>query len=305
MHARPITRADLWDVSRLGIEAGSNDDLFVWRYPYASQYPLSVKNDSLHRARTCYAQSNYVGFVAVADSTDACPGIAPGDLIGFAWWRRHNDPSYRGPRSGLFWQLESRLLQLEALYTTHVRPNLAADRAACDEFTRAASLCKSRLPLDEPKPGTPHWHLAAMFVAPVAHGRGVGGELLQWGLAAAREEQDPARQVVSLWGTPHGRWLYEKWGARQVGTMESGSIALRMPKCRIHSALLWDRNGYWTTERKGRGPEVPDEEKAMGYKDYVLFKPELMPKEAEVEKQAADVVTSEVMAVEPGAEAVA
>lgn len=285
MHVRPITRADLWDVARIHLDASRDIDTQTMRYPLASQYPLAMIREKLNFSRWSYAQSNTLGFVAVADASDSFDGIAAGGLLGFAWWVRLNDTSYQGPHSGLFWRLEDWLLHFESLYSEYLRPNPAEAPGVWPAMRRVIRAADPRPPLDNPKPGTPHWHLSAMFVAPAAYGRGVGGALLQWGLAAAREEQDPARRVVSLYGSTNGRWLYEKWGIRQVGTVEGGSIALRIPGCQIHSAMLYDPHGYYTEERRGRGPEVPADEKALGFKDYVLFKPELMPpKKVEEEK---------------------
>lgn len=281
MHTRPVARADLGQAATIYFDAcDTKDDIREALYLHRHKYPQSFMKTMLRSCVWLYSQPNTVGFVAVADEQDVQPGgrlaetgVKAGEVIGVAFWAREFDDAYRGPRSGLFWTVESALQRIERYYYNIFNPDPSKDHEAYRRILDIAEHQFATLPINK-SPGTPHWLLDLLMVAPAVHGKGVGGMLLQWGCDQALKELSPSRQILALYGSPQGRFLYEKYGFRVVGTVEEGPTLLKIGDCMPHSAFLWDPNGHWTMPRDGRGPDPSEKERLAGYKDYVLFKPE-------------------------------
>jgi ribosomal protein S18 acetylase RimI-like enzyme len=68
-------------------------------------------------------------------------------------------------------------------------------------------------------PADPHWYLPWLAVAPALQGRGLGGQLLEDGLAIVDEDRLPA-----FLETPNPRTvpLYERHGFEVMATSQAG-----------------------------------------------------------------------------------
>lgn len=78
----------------------------------------------------------------------------------------------------------------------------------------AVASLRAQAAFDEVRPGTPHWYLADIAVAPAAQGLGAGSALLRHRLGAI--DAGPRLPAFLEATTPSSRRLYERWGFELV-----------------------------------------------------------------------------------------
>jgi len=106
--------------------------------------------------------------------------------------------------------LERKLLAIEDRYLALVCPDHSVDPQRLAHYLTSAVDC---FPFsDFPN----HWFLSTVAVDPPCQRRGIGQQLVQWGLQQARQENVP----VGLEASIAGFGLYEKLGFRTVNKME-------------------------------------------------------------------------------------
>lgn len=205
------------------------------RYPYRGQYPLAWQREGVKRINDMLLDPNKYGFVSVADATDARAfhdsaglPVMEGTVLGYSYWAR------RGESSEDAWMncratsnaLERTLRRVEDLYEQYVYPNPAESAKNLELLRGTVGNESYRAKLK----GVPHWHLLTIAVRSEFQRRGVGKQLLEWGLdpsaqdrtwsvlcpglSTSPESGDP--QIVSLSTTEEGRRLYEKAGFRVI-----------------------------------------------------------------------------------------
>lgn len=233
------------------------------------------------------------GFVCVADAGDVerLQGAGGGDgggesvvqegtVLGYTWlYRRTPTPSsdlFIGSQTrhkGWLHSLEHALRKAENLYENYISLNAAVSRENMVLFYDMATSHDPWARLES----VPHWHLAALAVAPAWQGRGVGRKLVGWGLEmafaegariqkstqavvddAADEVVDDAAgevereqigaQVMTLNASPSGKWLYEKMGFRVLRGDDGEVEFLRLPIEAPNYGMIYDPRREWTEQ---------------------------------------------------------
>lgn len=112
----------------------------------------------------------------------------------------------------------------ESRYHAIVSPDRSVDLERLDQYLRASAV--DCFPFD----AHPElWYLSTLAVDPTQQRRGIGRQLVQWGLQHAQREQIP----VGLEPSAKGVGLYESLGFRTVNTTEL------VPGLTIR-AMLWE-----------------------------------------------------------------
>ena len=237
MHTRRLERKDIPTITEITYHAWLDDELNEFLRPHRRQYAEDYHHDLLTFSRQRLVSPGVLGAVAVADAEDASPsGPRVGEVMGFSWFERvphgvdydaenapasatmdHPEAEAQRQRdasinAGPIAALERGLLAIEARYKQFASRSRAAsheNRARWVSFL-ASDRTLARLPS--------HWHVALLGCHPRYEGRGVGSQLVEYGIGLARQSGVP----LSLEST-HGRaqGLYtKKYGMRVIDWMD-------------------------------------------------------------------------------------
>lgn len=250
--------------------------------PYRNKYPLSWYSGLAANERATHFAPGMWGFCCVADKEDLELGLTgvhgkpvqEGEIMGHAWWLRSSptpdtDPWIHGHHASVGDAFERLLMRCTNLYKQYIYPNPAFSQENVAAFRHAVMTSDVFKTLKTEK--VPHWYLTTLVVTPGCQGRGVGRELMKWGLERAVEEADSAEfnsstdrtnevdlkstksgfpPVLTLIATPKGRWLYEKLGFRVVRAYDPAEEVTIFPGVTPNVAMVWDPTGRWLDNEK-------------------------------------------------------
>ncbi|KAI9675729.1 MAG: hypothetical protein M1817_001096 [Caeruleum heppii] len=222
MRIRRAVISDISAMADLSREAFRDDELFRWLCPGMVQHPEHCRGYFLRRHRMRFNQPGVIGFVAETQEGDVD-------------WH----------------ELERLLLSVGNYYVKW------ADLDRAVSWTNKAEF--RRLIYDNFSKVAEFWHLMILGVSPTHQRRGVGGMLVDQGLALAQEEGVPA----VLEATSVGRGLYKKKGFREYSWM-------RVKEGIDGPTFIWEPKGMegkWGTEPGG---EVKAAEAGHDTQDPVL-----------------------------------
>lgn len=197
---RCCQRDELPDVARLFNSAFSDSEFHARFMPGRIAYPHEYINFTLQRFRTRFVQPDMR--MMVAEDGD-------GRIVGYATWQTVGDSSLAArwrQNVSWWWAFERPLLALEEYYIKYVI-NHCYDYRLLLKFRKLSNELYGGLP--------PHLHLLILAVAPDQQGKGVGREMLRWGLDLAEREQLP----VVLESSQYARPVYESEGFKTYTTI--------------------------------------------------------------------------------------
>ena len=256
MHLRPTTPADVPRCTTIIDTAYVNDELYNFLGANRNAYPLQWRQSVLKAQHAKLYQPNAWSFVCVADANDKF--APPGEILGCARWTRRSskddaatDPWIR--RLSLAERGEGflRWAELKWEETLRINPAKAWDRE--DAFIR--SIVKSTA--FAPVRGATHWFLDHLAVAPEYQRRGVGRELVQWGLQRAEAETKERIEMgkppvpVALFGSVMGLHLYRSLGFKVVGWEDAAFMDIPVEG---GSTMVWDPSEYWIHDLEHEPP---------------------------------------------------
>ncbi|KAJ5130002.1 uncharacterized protein N7515_006041 [Penicillium bovifimosum] len=179
---RPACAQDLPALADLAAQAMLEDELFAHICPHRYEHYSDFRYGFLRRLKKRLVTPGYVMIVAVENE---------------------------GPHSELI-PLERKLLDLEDRYLALVYPDRSVDPHRLEHYTASLVDCFPFSKYPE------LWFLATVAVDPGSQRRGIGRQLVQWGLHQALDEKVPVGLEASVKGTA----LYEKLGFQRVNTVE-------------------------------------------------------------------------------------
>ncbi|KAI9755470.1 MAG: hypothetical protein M4579_004261 [Chaenotheca gracillima] len=199
---------DLPTVASVGADAFREDILFALLNPGRHGYPNDFREGILRRSQMRFYTPGCHLVVAETDERDS-DFTGTHEIMGYAWWEREGTSN-----AARAWQLdplenklERLLLNTTRLYYNFFNVDKSQDLAAVRELDKSfPNIMKGT---------NEHWDLAVLGVAPAFQRRGVGAQLVSWGLEVAEREGVP----VALAASPIGQRLYRKMGFREFGTM--------------------------------------------------------------------------------------
>ncbi|KAF2665509.1 acyl-CoA N-acyltransferase [Microthyrium microscopicum] len=123
-------------------------------------------------------------------------------IMGYAIWKRKGTDQLAQEwlKDSLAHKMERKLIQFETLYYGFL--DRAVNQQAKKQYAAA------RLGFYQRLEKTGYWHLQGLAVSPQHQRKGVGADLMQWGLKRASEESIPATLESSI----IARGLYAKLG---------------------------------------------------------------------------------------------
>ncbi|KAK6005939.1 hypothetical protein QM012_007581 [Aureobasidium pullulans] len=148
-------------------------------HPHRAKHPRSFERWFLYDL-----YDNY--FDARTRMMVSYPSDRPDRITGMAVWSRSGDGGkhLEASQSWLNWLMGRYIIPIYTTIDSFVRPNLAADKAACKDMGEDLH------PPTEHCFGDPDykesWDLELLFQAPQYQGRGFGKELVFWGIARAQ-----------------------------------------------------------------------------------------------------------------------
>ncbi|KAI9810760.1 MAG: hypothetical protein M1827_006098 [Pycnora praestabilis] len=251
MHIRPSTFEDCSSCADIAVTAFWDDTFFNWVHPYRNQYPLAYRNFILRRHQKRYSSVGFHIFVAETDESDP-EWKGQSEITGYAIYQRlgRSVAAKQWQKDTLVKKIERTLRGIESYYswlTGADRTVSAANMQLWDELTDSSL---NALP--------EFWKLCVLAIAPSFGRRGIGKQLLDWGLDIATKEDVP----VALLASPKGQGLYLKNGFRIVGYNEWAADNIKEP------VMLWEPKGLkgaWGDDTKASHPAAG--EKTGGAED--------------------------------------
>ncbi|PGH21464.1 hypothetical protein AJ80_03255 [Polytolypa hystricis UAMH7299] len=215
MHIRSLTSSDIPYTATLSADnALLDDELFAYICPHRQNHYPSFRAGFVRRAKIYLSTPGFVSYVAVTDDGDGGPGVKGGEVVGVARWERKGDGvdarRWRKKNEGLWCKLETTLLSLESHYTTLLHLDKSVSPSNLTSFLRRTSHIFPASVFPE------LWFLDALVVSQHWHRRGIGAQLLKWGLETAASEGVP----VGLEASRMGEGLYRKFGFRTLEMVE-------------------------------------------------------------------------------------
>ncbi|PQE03027.1 GCN5-related N-acetyltransferase protein [Rutstroemia sp. NJR-2017a BVV2] len=206
MHIRPVTRDDISVIADISVAAFRNDEMYSCFFPAAAVESGALRRSNLLRIRKRIVDVGIRGFVAESDENDDF-WSGEKDILGYAFWSRAgtSEAARKWQTDSLYMKLERGLIAAENWYSENFQ-----DRDRDWEKIRQFR----NLLVDNFASVPEYLELATLGVSPKYHRRGIGGEMVQWGIDAAKEEHIP----VVLEGSVSGTKLYSKMGFHVTGT---------------------------------------------------------------------------------------
>ncbi|RPB05410.1 acyl-CoA N-acyltransferase [Choiromyces venosus 120613-1] len=208
MYLREARLSDMPAVGKIGARAFLDDPLFTAIEPGRHTYYEDYETGWVRRIRDKVLKPKTRIILAVDEETE--------QIAGFAIWAREGDDPAADRWKNEGWilkRLESTLLTLQETFTKTLSPprkSRSEDSAALAHFGKAieeiAATTWSR------EGWHIRWHLNFLGVDPSYHRRGVGGQLVNWGMQNGAKEG----VICSLESSRAGRGLYEKLGFEVV-----------------------------------------------------------------------------------------
>ena len=95
MHIRRAIPSDFPILATFSVDAFINDELYQFTNPHVTKYPDDFRESLLRRLKQRNATLGYITWVAVEDGSDgSLDGVKtgePGEIVGYAMWRRYGD----------------------------------------------------------------------------------------------------------------------------------------------------------------------------------------------------------------------
>jgi hypothetical protein len=100
MHTRPITPADLSDLSVIAVDAMIEDELYEWKNPYRKQYPEDFRQHFVRRLKAKYYDPQAYCYLAETDESDK-DWTGKSVSTGYGIFTREGPTSYDSRRENL------------------------------------------------------------------------------------------------------------------------------------------------------------------------------------------------------------
>ncbi|KAJ5152614.1 GNAT family acetyltransferase [Penicillium canariense] len=224
---RPICREDLPFVADVAAQAMLEDELFAYLCPHRHTHYADFRLAFLRRLKRRMVTPGCVMVVAVEQTEPEHELNGGARIRGYAAWERMGTGAgaarWHQSKKGSWHALERLLLAIEDRYLALVAPDRSVDLPKLAHYKQASAV--DCFPFDT----YPElWYLDSLAVDPGFQRRGIGRQLVEWGLQQGRQEQVAVGLEASIKGTS----LYERVGFRAVNSTEL------MPGLAI-TAMLW------------------------------------------------------------------
>ncbi|KAJ5773725.1 hypothetical protein N7457_008621 [Penicillium paradoxum] len=200
VYLRPACAQDLPSIADLAAQAMVEDELFIHLCPHRYEHYADFRYGFVRRLKKRLVTPGYIIMVAVEQE-----GQGVGEVILLSPYVLPMVLPLTPPSA-----LERKLLALEDSYLALICPDRSVDPHRLAHYTASISDC---FPFaDYPD----MWFLATLAVDPTFQRRGIGQQLVHWGLQQAVRDN----VSVGLEASVKGTGLYEKLGFRTINTLE-------------------------------------------------------------------------------------
>ncbi|KAJ5544040.1 hypothetical protein N7513_003314 [Penicillium frequentans] len=208
------TQSELTPLCSIAAESWLVDPLFNWVVPGLHEYPDDFLTLWKYILKTEFRSTGR--HIIVAES----PGANGYAAVGFAVWERSSAPTNMEERFSVR-TFKNRILLLGLKFWIACQ-YIARICHKTFSLSRLQNLTEELERVRGPQP-IEKWHLQFLGVSPRFQRRGVGKELLQWGIDKADQEHTP----IYLEATSFGQPLYESFGFVLIDwmTLDDGRIS--------------------------------------------------------------------------------